>query len=77
MAKSLQPCLEMSKSIVTLPWNKCYLYSNNVESQQSMSLQFCGHSGQTKVKKRGRADPQNGCVIIGASYRTVTKGPFI
>lgn len=44
MAKSLQPCLEMSKSIVTLPWNKCYLYSNNVESQQSMSLQFCGHS---------------------------------
>lgn len=33
MAKSLQPCLEMSKSIVTLPWNKCYLYSNIVESQ--------------------------------------------
>lgn len=44
MAKSLQPCLGMSKSIVTLPWNKCYLHSNNVESQQSMSLQFCGHS---------------------------------
>lgn len=33
MAKSMQPCLEMSKSIVTLPWSKCYLYSNIVESQ--------------------------------------------
>lgn len=33
MAQSLQPCLEMSKSIVTLPRNKCYFYSNIVESQ--------------------------------------------
>lgn len=44
MVKSLQPCLEMSKSIVTLPRNKCYFYSNIVESQQSMSFWFCGHS---------------------------------
>lgn len=43
IAKSLQPCSKMSKSIVTLPWQNGHLYPNNAESQQSMSLQFCGH----------------------------------